>query len=77
MFLGFSLFQVTHWMTAAGLSLVRYMKRIWKVKHHTNPIREQVFFLIIDIIRQPKSKWKMHQYTFIRLPLYTTIILGG
>ena len=44
MFLGFSLFQVTQMITAAGLSLVRYMKTIWPVEHHTNPISEQVFF---------------------------------
>ena len=66
MFLGFSLFQVTHWITAAGMSLVRYMKTFWQVEHHTNPISEQVFSGIINIISHPliliynnKSKWKL------------------
>ena len=59
MFLGFSLFQVTQWITAAGMSVVRYMKTILRVGHHTNPISEQVLFksLILLAFYDNKNKW--------------------
>ena len=69
MFLGFSFFQVTQWITAAGMSLGRYMKPILRVEHRTNPIIEQVFFkliisLVFIIIKSNENYLNIHSYNY-------------
>ena len=72
MFLGFSLFQVTQWITAAGMSLGRYMKTILRVEHQTNPISEQVFFkqiislgsLLFIIIKSNENYLNIRSYNY-------------